>query len=336
MSKKLIAVASAAALALAGLVAVPTAANATLGPFSVDVDQADSLSRANTNGSTADLELTILVPSQDVLRLDPSTNYATSTTGTLLRHIVTTPVGGAAVTVTAAGGGARLVTQAQVTAGNLTTASGTASVSVTTDSTGKVTVYSYTTSTADSTLTFVSGANSAVIFMKGVSTKANAYKLNFTASPVDTAPGGEITFTGTVTDGFGNVLRSIDTADIVVNGLGGNLAAAISETDFAQNATTGVVTFKTVNRSTTGAAALSLVMHTTLAGATAGAPVRVTAFGAPVGTQFFAVNAVDLTALVTSLNAQVAALTADYNALVKKWNKRVDSRKAPKKKAALK
>jgi hypothetical protein len=39
---------------------------------------------------------------------------------------------------------------------------------------------------------------------------------------------------------------------------------------------------------------------------------------------------------VTALTAQVAALTADYNALVKKWNKLVASRKAPKKKAALK
>jgi hypothetical protein len=334
MSKKLIAVASAAALALAGLVAVPTAANATLGPFSVDVDQADSLSQAATNGSTADLELTILVPSQDVLRLDTSANYATSTTGTLLRHIVTTPVGGAAVTVTAAGGGARLVTQAQVTAGNLTTASGTASVSVTTDSTGKVTVYSYTTSTADSTLTFASGANSQVIFMKGISAKTNGYKLNFTASPLDTAPTGEITFTGTVTDGFGNVLRSVVLGDITVSGLGGNLGS-ITATEFAQNATTGVITFKAANRTTTGAAAISLVMSTALT-ATAGAPVRVTAFGAPVGTQFFAVNAVDLSAQVTALTAQVAALKADYNALVTKWNKRVDSRKAPKKKAALK
>jgi hypothetical protein len=337
MSKKLIAVASAAALALAGLVAVPTAANATLGPFSVSSAVSDTLSRAGAaaNGTTGDLELTILVPSQDVLRLNVDANPASSTTGTLLRHIVTTPVGGAAVTVTAAGGGARLVTQAQVTAGNLTTASGTASVSVTTDSTGKVTVYSYTTSTADSTLTFVSGANSQVVFMKGVSTKDNAYKLNFTASPLDTAPGGEITFTGTVTDGFGNVLRLLDNDDITVSGLGGNLAS-ITPTEWAQNATTGVVTFKAVNRSTTGAAAISLVMKATDLVPVAGAPARITAFGAPVGTQFFAVNAVDLSAQVTALTAQVAALKADYNALVTKWNKRVDSRKAPKKKAALK
>ena len=336
MSKKLIAVASAAALALAGLVAMPTAANATLGPFGVSSAVSDTLSRAaaSANGTTGDLELTILVPSQDVLRLNVMDVPANSTTGTLLRHIVTTPVGGAAVTVTAAGGGARLVTQAQVTAGNLTTASGTASVSVTTDSTGKVTVYSYTTSTADSTLTFVSGANSQVIFIKGVSPKSYAYKLNFTASPTDTAPGGEITFTGTVTDGFGNVLRLIDSADTVLTGLGGNLTA-ISEAEFAQNATTGVITFKAVNRSTTGPAAMSLAMHTTLT-AVAGAPARITAFGAPVGTQFFAVNAVDLSAQVTALTAQVAALKADYNALVTKWNKRVDSRKAPKKKAALK
>mgnify|MGYP006898283914 CR=1 FL=1 len=61
-----------------------------------------------------------------------------------------------------------------------------------------------------------------------------------------------------------------------------------------------------------------------------------TRFGTRVQSAFFATNAADLSAQVTALTAQVAALTADYNALVKKWNKRVDSRKAPKKKAALK
>jgi hypothetical protein len=333
MSKKLIAVAAAAALALTGLVAVAPAS--AVGPFGVLTTQAGTHSHANADGSTADKELTMLVPSQDVLRYnETNASYDSNTTGTLLRFKVTTPVGGAAVTATAAGGGAKLVTQAQVTAGSLTTASGAATISVTSDTNGEVSFYAYTTSTADSTITVASGSSSTVLYVKGISAKTNSYKLNFTASPVDTAPSGKVTFTGTITDMFGNVMKSVDAADLTTTGLGGNLGA-ITEGDFAQNATTSVITFTAVNRDTTGAAAISIAMHTSLAPA-AGAPTKITAFGTPVGTQFFTVNAVDLSAQVTALTAQVAALKADYNALAAKWNKRVASKKAPKKAVTLK
>ena len=326
MSKKLIAAASAAALALAGLIAMPTVATA-VGPFDVVTTQADTLSRSSANGSTGDLELTILVPSQDVLRLDTSADYATSTTGTLLRLKVVTPTVAAAITATAAGGGAKLVTQAQVTAGSLTTASGAATISITSDSAGDATFYAYTTSTSDSTITVSSAGASEIVYLKGISTKANSYKLNFTASPLDTAPGGKVTFTGTITDMFGNLMKNVVAGDLATTGLGGNLGA-ITEGDFAQNATTSVISFTAANRDTTGAAAISIAMETTLAAA--GAPTKITAFGNPVGTQFFNVNAVDLSAQVTALTAQVAALTAtvngltaEYNALAKKFNKKV-------------
>jgi hypothetical protein len=332
MSKKIIAVAAAAALALTGLVVMPTVASA-VGPFAVSVAVSDTLSRSGADGSTGSLELTILVPSQDVLRLDAQALPASSTSGTLLRFIVTTPAGGAAVTATAALGGAKLVTQAQVDAKGLTTASGTASISVTSDTSGLVTFYAYTTSTADSTITVASGANSKVLFMKGVSGILNSYKLNFTASPLATAAGGKVTFTGTVTDMFGNVMSPVVADNIASVGLGGNLATII-QNDFAQS-TTGVITFTGVNRSTAGSAAISLSMTTALT-AVAGAPVKVAAYGDPVGTQFFAVSAVDLSASVTALTAQVAALTAQlavsrliedsvtqkkYNTLARKWNK---------------
>jgi len=330
MSKKLIAAASAAALALAGLIAMPTVATA-VGPFDVVTTQADTLSRSSANGSTGDLELTILVPSQDVLRLDTSADYATSTTGTLLRLKVVTPTVAAAITATAAGGGAKLVTQAQVTAGSLTTASGAATISITSDSAGDATFYAYTTSTSDSTITVSSAGASEIVYLKGISTKANSYKLNFTASPLDTAPGGKVTFTGTITDMFGNLMKNVAAIDLTTTGLGGNLGA-ITEGDFAQNATTSVISFTAANRDTTGAAAISIAMETTLAAA--GAPTKITAFGNPVGTQFFNVNAVDLSAQVTALTAQVAALTAtvngltaEYNALAKKFNKKVNKSK---------
>ena len=116
MSKKLIAVAAAAALALTGLVGIAPS-NAAVGPFNVVDTQASTRSLANTNGSTGDLEHTILVPSQDVLRF---ADNASSTTGTLLRYAVVTPTAGAAVSVTAAGGGAKLISATQLAAGSLT------------------------------------------------------------------------------------------------------------------------------------------------------------------------------------------------------------------------
>ncbi len=337
MSKKLIAVASAAALALTGLVVMPTVATATPGPFAVSTSASDTLSRAgvSVDGSTADKELTILVPSQDAIRLDPTAAPASSVTGTLLRFKVTTPAGGATVTATAALGGAKLVTQAQVDAGSLTTASGTDSISVTSDTNGLVTFYAYTTSTADSTITVASGANSKVLWVKGVSPLLNSYKLNFTASPVATAASGKITFTGTVTDMFGNVMSGVTSDSIRINGIGGDLSTGLSAGSFAQNATTGVVTFEVTNRDTSGPAAINLLMTTALT-ATEGAPTKVAAFGDPVGTQFFTVNAVDLSAQVTALTAQVAALQAQIadmrtkaNSVTKKrWNKLVRAHRA--------
>ena len=314
MSKKLIAVASAAALALAGLVGIAPA-NAAVGPFNVVDTQASTRSLANTNGSTGDLEHTILVPSQDVLRF---ADNGSSTTGTLLRYAVVTPTAGAAISVTAAGGGAKLISATQLAAGSLTSASGTATLSITSDTGGDATFYAYTTSTADSTITVSSAGASKVLYLKGVSEKANAYKLNFAVSPLAAAPSGELTFTGTVTDAFGN-LMTLASGDVIVDGLGGNLAAGATQTEWAQSATTKVVTFKVANRSTTGAAALSLKAHTTIG--VSGVITKVSAFGDPVTTQFFSVNAIDLSAQVTALTAQVAALTADYNALAKKWNK---------------
>jgi hypothetical protein len=324
MSKKLIAVASAAALALSALVAAPSVA--TVGPF--NVTEAGSVSSAN--GTTGDLEHTINVPTQDVLRLDLS--EGASTTGTLVRYSVVTPLAGAAISVAAAGGGAKLITATQFAkVAELTSASGATTLSITSDAGGDAVFYVYTTSTSDSTITVSSAGASQIIYLKGVSTKTNAYKLNFSVSPVSTAPSGEITFTGTVTDAFGNLL-SIVSGDVIVDGIGGNLAAPASQTDFAQNATTKVVTFSVLNRSTVGSAALSLKAHSSIGtGFT-----KVAAFGTPVSTQFFSVTAADLTAQVTALTAQVAALTADYNALAAKWNARVASKKAPKKKVATK
>jgi cell division protein FtsB len=51
---------------------------------------------------------------------------------------------------------------------------------------------------------------------------------------------------------------------------------------------------------------------------------------------FVSINGADLQAVVTALQAQVASLTADYNKLATRWNKRYDLKKAPKHKVVLK
>jgi hypothetical protein len=327
MSKKLLAVASAAALALSALVAAPVAA---AGPFNVVDTKVSTGSIADRDGSTGDLEHTINVPSQDVLRFDAGTT--SSTTGTVLRYVVVTPLGGAAVSVTAAGGGAKLLTKAQFDKlSEQTTASGAQTLSLTSDSSGDLQFYAYTTSTADSTITVSSAGASKLLYLKGVSAKTNSYKLNFTASPANTAVGGKVTFTGTITDAFGNLMKLVTASDLTITGIGGDLAS-VTPVDFTQSATTSVITFDAVNRNSAGAAAMNIVMANTLA-PTAGTPTKITAFGTPVGTQFFTVNAIDLSAQVTALTAEVAKLKADFNALAEKFNKKV---KKAKNKVALK
>jgi hypothetical protein len=327
MSKKLIAFASASAIAIAGLVAMPTAATATNGPWAVTATQASTLSREDVNGTTGDLELKVLVPSQDVIRFE-ATSPGSSTSNTVLRFVVNTPVSGSTVTATSTGG-TELLTQAQITAGSLTTASGTQSISVTSDTSGDVTVYAYTTSTADTTVTLASGANSTTFFVKGVSAAANAYKLNFTASPT-VALGGKIAVSGTVADMFGNLL-TLSSTEIDTSQIGGSVTAGdIAESEFAVNATTKVHSYEITASTTATAMALSVALDSTVTAAS------VTALGTRVASQFFSVNVTDLSAVVTSLTAQVAALTADYNALAAKWNARVASKKAPKKAVTLK
>jgi hypothetical protein len=329
MSKKLIAVASAAALALSALVATPAMA----APFSVTV-----LGEFGTTaGTTATDAIVVNAPSQDVLRFDNTANSAASTTGSVIRLDVVTTAGSAGVTA-AATGGVKLLTATQAGTSesklvDLTVKSGTDTVSVTSDAGAAVSIYAYATSTTAGTITITQAgtANSSVLFVKAKSEKTNSYKLNFTAT-ASTAPSGDITFSGTVTDMFGN-LMTLTNDDLIVDGIGGNLAAGVTTTglvDFAVNSTTKVHSWTIANRSTVGAAAVLVKLDTSAKAA------KVTSFGSLVDTQFFGVNAVDLSAQVTALTAQVAALTADYNALAAKWNKRVASKTAPKKAVATK
>jgi hypothetical protein len=324
MSKKLIAVASAAALALSALVAAPAAASA--GPFQVVTTVGQQSGTGVAAGASA---LNILVPSQDVLREDAVTT-ATST-GTLSRVTIQTTVEAAQVELVSSSPSTRMLTSTQCASlSTLNSTSGVDKLTVVSNSSADAVFCVLTTTTANTTITAtqVGTANVAVIHVRGVSPKKNGYKMSLTTGTTTTSPSGVIKVNGTVVDMFGNVLTGHILGDFTFTGLG--LPATPTVGEFVANATTGAFSFEVTNRATTGAGAFNVVLAAT---ALADAQTR---FGTRADSLFVSTNAVDLTALVTSLNAQVAALTADYNALVKKWNKRVDSRKAPKKKAALK
>jgi hypothetical protein len=332
MSKKLIAVASAAALALAGLVAIPTAASATVGPFNVTPTGAatNSVSR---DGTTSAKSQQINVPSGDVLRFVAGGNSVAGVTeGTVVKLSIVTPGETDAITVTTTGG-AKVITDTTFDGGEATSATGVSSLSDVAAA-GEAVIYAYTTSTAVSTVVVSAAGSSETYYLSGLSTWA--YKMNFTSSAT-AGVSGKFTLTGTVKDAFGNDLTTaLVAADLTIAILGGSAAlasgnvAASSATTYAYSTATKTYTITGNVRDSAGAQAVSLNVDADKAS------LKITAFGDVVTNQFFTVTATDLSGQVTALTAQVAALTADYNALVKKWNKRVASKTAPKKKAALK
>jgi hypothetical protein len=321
MSKKLIAVAAAAALALTGLVGAP--ASATV--FGVTIVGQIAADQTTNNGSSATKAIETNVPTADVLRLGTD---ASASTGTLLRFTVATPGATDAVTVTTTGG-AKVITATQFADG-VKTVAGASSLTVPAAANSAV-FYAFTTSTTAATVVVSAAGSSRTTFIKGVSTWA--YKINFTASSAP-ALGGTTNLVGTVKDAFGNDLTTaLAFGDFEITSTGGSATAdkaAVATGNFTYDSTTKTYTIKTAVRDSAGQQAINLNV------VAAKQSVKAAAFGDPVMSQFFILNATDLATAVTALTAQVAALTADYNALAAKWNKRVANKKAPKKAVTLK
>jgi len=312
MSKKLIAVAAAAALALTGLVAVPAnSAGATLTLSPTGESAGDGL--ASTTAWV------VAVPSQDVLR------STTTASRSVLDVAVATIEDNATVTVSATGG-VKLITAAQLAASTTTTATGTSTLSLTANDSGAVTFYAYNTSTSAGSFTVQEVKAGAVIaantkWLKGSTDANNAYKVS-ASIPTIAGIGSLVEYTATVVDMFGNVLTdsTVDSQTLGGDatdpaGMDADTVAKIYEDSFT-------------NRTTAGSVAVLVSI--------AVSADTVKAFGSKVTSVFASINAADLQATVTALTAQVAALTADYNALAAKWNKRVASKKAPKKAVTLK
>jgi hypothetical protein len=321
MSKKLIAVAAAAALALTGLVAVP--ANASISITYNVAASSGAIDGAATPSTTLTAETNatalISVPSNNTLEYT-----ATAKRNSLMKVTVNSTVAGQVVTATTTGALKVVDEPTNTTTKKYTSASGSSNYSVTATTTSVV-FYVFTTSTDVGTLTTTSSGNSSVVYIKGG--EGNPYNLTATMpSVIPAAAPSTANLIAKVTDVFGNQIKSAVNLTGRVAGAGGVLTPNV-DSSVAYNSTLGGHAF-TLHAEGTGAMGVDLSITTD--------PTDVTGLAKASSAWFGSSNAADLAGQITSLTAQLAALKADYNALAARWNKKVDSKRTVKKKVALK
>jgi hypothetical protein len=309
MSKKLIAVAAAAALALTGLVSTP--ANASITVAFANAGGTTITPSATSAGAAANVD----VPSNNAIEFT-----ATSARNSAMKVTVTT-VSGDAVTATSTGGIKVLESLTDATS-----ASGATTYSKTATTTS-VEFYAFTTSTSAGSLTVSVGGNSRVVYFKG--NAGPAYNIAVTAPTTvgATAP-SKNNLKVAVTDVFGNAIATGTPITVDVLGSGSFITAAGTITATPAYDSTDKLFGAKLGAATAGSFGLSVKITS--------APTDVTGLAEAKDTFYTTVNSADLETQVTTLTAQVAALKADYNALAAKWNKRVASKTAPKKAVATK
>jgi hypothetical protein len=327
MSKKLIAVAAAAALALTALVGTAPASAST----TINYEGA-----ATSQGLTAAAPIVINVPSQNVLR--NAEGNAATTSGSVVRVDLVSANTSSAIRVTSTGA-VKLLTDAQfsVTA-NRTASFGAQALDLTSSATGTVGFYVYTTSTEVGTFSVIDGGNTIVRHIQGANTVAYAYNLAFTA-PTTADVSGSLLISGTITDIFGNKIKGltanageVPTMSVTRFGAASGLSDTATGKWLESTTSKGDYTFAVTTSATAGTGIVGLTIS----------PVAITGFVPKnsVFLQFSTASLADqvktLQASITTLQATVAALTADYNRLATRFNKRYDLKKAPVKKVALK
>jgi len=319
MSKKLIAVAAAAALALTGLVAAP--ANATT-ITDVKINSNATIATGGTTTASHSGTTSVSAVTYAATRTWDFEPTGT-TTRTVVRFDVTTS---AATTVTVSSTGAVKVSASLTDSAGaaLKVTDGSQTISITTTSANLVaTFYALNTSTTAGKVTIATPGSTNTYNVKGLAgTPYNLTSVKFPTtitSGAAEADGAVISFG--LTDAYGNALDTANPSAVSTAALGATVSAA---------------TYSTVRKQyealVFGTATANVALSVTLAAA----DLSANGFAKPVKYAFSSVSAASLEAQVSSLTAQVAALTADYNALAAKWNARVASKKAPKKAVALK
>jgi hypothetical protein len=311
MSKKLIAVAAAAALALSALVSIPASG---YGLSSIAVD---NYAAGNNTGATASPFLTT-VPDDDSLDISSG-----STTGDLVR-VTVSPAKGQKVSVSTTGA-VKLIDEPTDADNEYTVKSGLSSWDKTAEnvtSPADIVFYAFTTSTTAGTFSVTVGDSGSTTYYLKAAKAGAPYKISATF-PTSLATSGTADVLATVVDAFGNAITT-GTSPIT---------AGITGAATLKTAATGYATYITAKKAwlyviegaeTAGNVAVNLAIAT---------PDPDDVFGTPVLTAFGTIGSASLADQVKALTAQVAALTADYNALAAKWNKKA---KKKKNKVALK
>ena len=309
MSKKLIAVASAAALALTALVGVAPASATT------------TISGGDKSGLTAALATSINVPFD---------NEVESADG----EIVTFTVSSAAnrsVSADATGGIKLLTELTDADQKAVKSTDGLTKLAIGTGVSTSVTFYAFTTSTATGTVVVNDGVgNTQTFYIKGIA--GPAYNVSVVAPTSIPTTGTGAAMQIKVTDVFGNALASLGGAGLDVKTLGAGSSVHITAT--AGTAITAPFTttanyndtkkvFEVNLRSTTGGGAAVTVVLSKAVGAPTVGPDEVSGLAKPVSTFFVSINTADLAAQVAALQAQVASMVTKkrYNTLARKWNR---------------
>jgi hypothetical protein len=312
MSKKLIAVASAAALALTALVGVAPAMAAPAFTF------AAGTTTAATGATSADPALTN-VPSGNAL--DSATDYGVSVA-------ITDLATGDVVRVTSTGS-VKLMEAEQAASANIAINTlGSQSITKTRSSAASLTLYAYTTSTTAGTVVVnverTGLSSTSTKYLKGVAGPAyNVTDVQGVPSTLaKTAAAVSTTFK--LTDVFGNAVEAATTGVTLTPSSG--LATHTFASAIGWDATA-----KNYKATLTALETLPFLVDISLSS-------DPSVDGLPDANYKYTgvVNSTGVATQIAALTAQITALTTAYNALAAKWNKRVASKTAPKKKVALK
>jgi hypothetical protein len=314
MSKKLIAVAAAAALALTGLVGIaPATASVSVAYTSGNDVNADSKMYATAALATAG-SAAIDVPSNNVLE------YTNTANRDSLLKVVVTAASGDAVEATASAG--KIVTGVLDSADDEQDSKAGAST-YSKAATGNVTFYVFTTSSAVQSLTIKVNGNTSVKYFKADA--GPAYNIKSVTVPdsviVGVTPSSD-NLKIAITDVFGN---NVSGATVTASVLGGGGAIEGSTTANPDYDSDDKVYEAKLSATTSGAFALSVTISAT----------DVDGLPDAVDSYFKTINSSDAAASITALTAQVAALQAQleasrpkatsvtkkrFNTLARKWN----------------
>jgi hypothetical protein len=283
-TKKKIAFATAAALAMFGISAVASAA-----PLTVTVN-----SVANVTTSAA--PQSVAVPSTNVIDAGHTVAItATADTGTVVAFTGSSTV--------------KLVSALNSALTPVTIANGVSSISAI--STGvAVTVYAYTTSTNVGSVTIVNGAYSTIAFIKGTAGSASNVAVSVpTSAAINTAPSISVS----ATDVFGNAVGG---ESILVTLIGGTFSDGSIAKPLVTATAVDVLSDSTLILGSKSAtlAVLTNTNPLTVVASDASIGSAVTGLSVPVKSVSATLSGADLLAQIAALKADVAKYIAEKNA----------------------